>query len=134
MGLPRSLFCLFFVLFKHKFYRKNCRCQQDSNSESRSRRRARWPLDHHHGLNIHSLFDWKSLFNFLWTSVNPVMVWGDNFRTEIFLYNFYQVTLTQMVLLTVRLVYSLIGLDSVSSFVAYKREILCFEKILYSLT
>ena len=42
-------FLFIFVLFKHKFYRKNCRHQQDSNSDHRSWRRARWPLDHHHG-------------------------------------------------------------------------------------
>ena len=40
---------LIFVLFKHKFYRKNCRLQQDSNSDCRSRRLVCWPLDHHHG-------------------------------------------------------------------------------------
>ena len=48
MGQSQPLF-VYFVLFKHKFYRKNCRRQQDSNSDRRSRRRVRWPLDHHHG-------------------------------------------------------------------------------------
>ena len=48
MGQSQPLF-VYFVLFKHKFYRKNCRRQQDSNSDLWSRRRARWPLDHHHG-------------------------------------------------------------------------------------
>ena len=28
---------------------KNCRPQRDSNSDCQSRRRACWPLDHHHG-------------------------------------------------------------------------------------
>ena len=42
-----SSFCSF-SSFQHKFYRKNCRHQQDSNSNWQSRRRARWPLDHHH--------------------------------------------------------------------------------------
>ena len=32
-----------FVFFKHKFYRKNCRLQLDSNLDRRKRRRARWP-------------------------------------------------------------------------------------------
>ena len=36
-----GLVLLIFVLFKHKFYRKNCRLQQDSNSDRRSRRLAR---------------------------------------------------------------------------------------------
>ena len=43
MGQPRL-----FVLLKHKFYRKYCRHWQDSNSDRRSRRQARWPLGHHH--------------------------------------------------------------------------------------
>ena len=43
MDQPLPLF-VFFVLFKHKFYWKNCRLQRDSR-----RRRARWPLDHHNG-------------------------------------------------------------------------------------
>ena len=43
-----GLFLFIFVLFKYKFYRKNCRREQYSNSDHRSRRRARWPLDHHH--------------------------------------------------------------------------------------
>ena len=42
---PRPLF-VYYCCFKHKFYRKNCRCQQDLNSDRRSRRQARWPLDH----------------------------------------------------------------------------------------
>ena len=42
-----GLFLLIFILFKHKFYRKNCRLQWNSNSGHQNRR-ARWPLDHHH--------------------------------------------------------------------------------------
>ena len=38
-----------FNLLQHTFYRKNCRRQRDSNSDRRTRRQARWPLDHHHG-------------------------------------------------------------------------------------
>ena len=55
-----GLFLFIFVLFKHKFYRKNCRLQQDLNSDRWSRRRGRWPLDHHHHGQIlfgHILFD-----------------------------------------------------------------------------
>ena len=44
-----GLVLLIFVLFKHQFYRKNCRLQQDSNSDRRSRRLARWQIDHCHG-------------------------------------------------------------------------------------
>ena len=44
-----GLFLLIFVLFKHKFYRKNCRLQRDSNSDHHRRWQARWPLNHHHG-------------------------------------------------------------------------------------
>ena len=36
------------LLFEHQFYRENFRLQLDSNSNRRSRRRACWPLDHHH--------------------------------------------------------------------------------------
>ena len=32
-----------------KFVLIGCRLQQDSNSDRRSRRETRWPLDHHHG-------------------------------------------------------------------------------------
>ena len=54
-----DLFLFTFVLFKHKFYRKNCRRQWDSNSDRRSRRWARWALDHcHHGP--------ISIFSFTW--------------------------------------------------------------------
>ena len=42
-------FCFIFVLFNKNFTEKFCRSQRDSNSDRRSRRRARWPLDHHHG-------------------------------------------------------------------------------------
>ena len=34
MGQPQHLF-VYFILFRHKFYRKNCRLQQDSNSDRR---------------------------------------------------------------------------------------------------
>ena len=44
-----GLFLYILVLFKYKFYRKHCMLQQDLNSDRRSRRWARWPLDHHHG-------------------------------------------------------------------------------------
>ena len=35
-----GLFLFIFVLFTNKFYRKNCRFQQDSNLDCRRRRRA----------------------------------------------------------------------------------------------
>ena len=41
-------FCLF-SFFSNANLQKNCRHQRDSNSDRWSRRRARWPLDHHHG-------------------------------------------------------------------------------------
>ena len=52
-----GLFLLIFVLFKHKFYRKNCRLQRDSNSDRQRRWRARWPLNHHHGHCPNNCFD-----------------------------------------------------------------------------
>ena len=48
-------FLLIVNLFKHKFYRINCRHQWDSNSDRRKRRRARRPLDHHHTVYAISL-------------------------------------------------------------------------------
>ena len=47
-GLYLDPFLFIFVHLKHKFYRKNCRRQWDSNSDHRKRRQACWPLDHHH--------------------------------------------------------------------------------------
>ena len=41
-----AFFIYFRFLFKHKFYRINCRLQRDSNSDCWIGRRARWPLDH----------------------------------------------------------------------------------------
>ena len=43
-GPPQPLF----VLFKHKFYRNNFGLQPYSNMDCQDRRRACWPLDHHH--------------------------------------------------------------------------------------
>ena len=48
MGLPRPLFCLF-SFFSLTILQKNCRPQRDLNWDRRIRRRACWPLDHHHG-------------------------------------------------------------------------------------
>ena len=42
-----GLFLFVFVLFKHKFYRKNCRIRRDLNSDRWNLRQARRPLDHH---------------------------------------------------------------------------------------
>ena len=51
MGQPRPLF-VYFRSFQTQHYRKNYRLQRDSNSDLRSRRQARWPLDHHHDPKI----------------------------------------------------------------------------------
>ena len=47
-GPTPASFLFIFVLFKHTFYRKNCRLQRDSNLDRWNRRQERWPLDHHH--------------------------------------------------------------------------------------
>ena len=47
MGQPRPLF-VYFRSFQAQILQKNCRRQRDSNSDRRSRRQTRWPLDHHH--------------------------------------------------------------------------------------
>ena len=59
IGQPRSLFCLF-SFFSTNNLQKNCRLQRDSNSDRWSRRRAHWPLDHHHG-TCSSYFYWRIL-------------------------------------------------------------------------
>ena len=51
VGQPRPLFCLF-SFFSNTILQKHCRLQRDSNSGRQSRRRADWPLDHHHGLTM----------------------------------------------------------------------------------
>ena len=81
-------FFFFFVLFKHKLYRKNCRLQWDSNSDRRNKRRARWPLDHHHhqkrrnlSQNLISSVCTSSTFTYeaLWFSdANGQPQWIDN--------------------------------------------------------
>ena len=68
-GPPLASFCLFYCLFKQSAFKnvstpayfclfsvfsktilhKNCWLRQESNSDCRSRRQARGPLDHHHG-------------------------------------------------------------------------------------
>ena len=47
-GTSPVSFCLFSFFSNTNFTEKNCRRQQDSNPDRQSRRRARWPLDHHH--------------------------------------------------------------------------------------
>ena len=54
MGLLRPLF-VYFRSFQTQMLKKNCRHQQDSNSDCQSRRRERWPLDHHYGPYLHSV-------------------------------------------------------------------------------
>ena len=46
-GPTLASFCLF-SFFSITILQKNCRPQRDSNSDCWSRRRACWPLDHHH--------------------------------------------------------------------------------------
>ena len=62
MPIPFAILFIF-VLFKHAFYRNNCRLQRDSNSDHWSRGRARWPLDHHHGQARHTLLTIKLVRN-----------------------------------------------------------------------
>ena len=50
-----GLFFVFSFFSNTILQKKNCRLQRDLNSDCRSRRRARWPLDHHHG-PIHLYF------------------------------------------------------------------------------
>ena len=50
MSQPRPLF-VYFCSFQKQILQKNCICQLDSNTERQSRRKAYWPLDHHHGPN-----------------------------------------------------------------------------------
>ena len=45
----QPLFWLFSLFSNTKFTENKFKLQQDSNSDHRNRRRARWPLDHHHG-------------------------------------------------------------------------------------
>ena len=59
MGQPWPLLFVF-VLFKHKFYKRNCRLERDLNSDCWCRRRICWPLDHPHGLKLVVTFSIKS--------------------------------------------------------------------------
>ena len=66
-----GLFLFIFVHFIYKFYRKNCKCQRDSNSDRRSRRRSHWHtdhFDHHHGPIIGKL--------------NGPLVWMNNYSMK----------------------------------------------------
>ena len=51
-----NLFLFIFILFNNKISLKNCRFQRDSNSDLQSRRRAPWPLDHHHHGSLTEMF------------------------------------------------------------------------------
>ena len=62
MDQPRPLF-VYFRPWQSPFYRWSCRLQQHSNSDRRSRRGARWPLDH--GPLSSLLSCWKSPSFFL---------------------------------------------------------------------
>ena len=60
MGQPRPLF-VYFRSFQTQILQKNCWLQRDLSLDCWSRRRAGWPLDHHHGpvwlmsLELHAL-------------------------------------------------------------------------------
>ena len=54
-GPTPASFCLFSFFSNKNFTEKNCRLQQDWNSECRNLRPARWPLDHHPGPSIFSV-------------------------------------------------------------------------------
>ena len=49
LGLGMVLLAYFRSFQTIILQQKNCRLQQYSNSDFRNRRRASWPLDHHHG-------------------------------------------------------------------------------------
>ena len=71
LGQPRPLF-VYFRSFQQQFYRKNCRLQRESNSDRWSRRRARWPLDHHHSpKQIYTRKTIQYLCQFLWQFMAP---------------------------------------------------------------
>ena len=46
--IPASFYLCLFFSNTYLTEEKNCRLQRDSNSNCRSRRQARWTLDHHH--------------------------------------------------------------------------------------
>ena len=56
MGQARPLI-VYFRSFQTQYYRKNWRLQRDSNSDRRSSRRARWPLDHRQGTLSYSVYE-----------------------------------------------------------------------------
>ena len=76
---PGLFFCLF-SFFSITILQKNCRPQRDSNSDRWSRRRARWPLDHHHYTHLHldkyALYEWKIRPNSL-QMTNPKLLIND---------------------------------------------------------
>ena len=49
MGQPRSLFVYFHSFQTQFIQKKTVSIQRGSNADRQRRRRARWPLDHHHG-------------------------------------------------------------------------------------
>ena len=55
---PTPAYFCSFLFFSNTFLQKNCRRQQDSNSDCRIRRRARWPFDHCHGPYAICLLIW----------------------------------------------------------------------------
>ena len=56
LNVPAPISIFLFSFFQTQILqKKNLRLQQDSNLDRRSRRLARWPLDHHHGPVIRML-------------------------------------------------------------------------------
>ena len=49
---PTRAFFVYKRSFQTQIFQKNCKRQQDSNLDRRSRRQALRPLDHHHGPNF----------------------------------------------------------------------------------
>ena len=63
MGLPRPLF-VYFCSFQTQILQKNCRHQRDLISNRQSRRRVRWPLDHHHcPMELLNSLNWSIVLN-----------------------------------------------------------------------
>ena len=57
LGSKQAYFVTF-LFFTTTILHKNCRHQQDLNSDRHSRRRAHWPLHHQSGLRIGNLIAW----------------------------------------------------------------------------
>ena len=65
-----DLLLFIFILFQHKFDRINTSLQRDSNSDRRTSKRSRWPIDPHRGSRLFEvkLSYWIKLVTWLATS------------------------------------------------------------------